>query len=372
MHGPGALKRACFGACVLPLLMLAACASAPPGQTGSPAAASAARTAPAVTPQPGPTPGAASAASAERDGVGPNPLANITRIPDAEPPLEPIRSGGANKPYEALGQTYTPQTRDLPFTQRGLASWYGRKFHGRRTASGEVFDMYGMTAAHRTLPLPSYVRVRNPANGAEVVLRVNDRGPFHSSRIIDLSYAAALTLGVAHGVAPVEVVRITADDIRTGVWRQGRPADTRLAGRSSAAPPAAATAPVAAAAVDAQLPAEPPVVLAPAALESPSAPAAAPVALPGPLAADASPPGPQAAVGFWVQLGAFQKRSGADTFHSRVVAELDWLAPVLAVISDPKLFRLQAGPYSKRDEALDVARRVREALQLVPLVLERR
>jgi pyruvate dehydrogenase E1 component len=100
--------------------------------------------------------------------------------------------------------------------ERGGASWYGRKFHGKPTASGEPYDMYAMTAAHKTMPIPSYARVRNPANGREVVVRINDRGPFVAGRVIDLSYTAALKLGVLAGVAPVEVERLTLADIRSG------------------------------------------------------------------------------------------------------------------------------------------------------------
>ena len=116
-----------------------------------------------------------------------------------------------------------PITQDRPYVERGLASWYGRKFHGRRTASGEPYDMYAMTAAHPTLPIPSYARVRNPANGREVVVRVNDRGPFHPGRIIDLSYTAALKLDLLRGVAPVEVRAHHLEEIRAGSWRRGGP-----------------------------------------------------------------------------------------------------------------------------------------------------
>src|SRR6185436_16130865 len=123
------------------------------------------------------------------------------------------------KPYEVLGVAYVPLTTDRPFKERGLASWYGRKFHGRPTASGEPYNMYAMTAAHPTLPIPSYVRVRHIASGREVIVRVNDRGPFHRGRIIDLSYTAALRLGVLRGVAPVEIERLTNEEIRSGNWR---------------------------------------------------------------------------------------------------------------------------------------------------------
>ena len=124
-------------------------------------------------------------------------------------------------------------TRDSAFSERGLASWYGKKFHGRRTANGEIYDMYAMTAAHPTLPLPSYARIRNPANGREVVVRINDRGPFHAGRIVDLSYAAALRLDLLRGVAPVELERLTFDEIRAGAWRRGDAEATRLAERDA-------------------------------------------------------------------------------------------------------------------------------------------
>jgi len=99
------------------------------------------------------------------DGPEARPPPGLLQAPDAVPVLEPIRAGGPNKPYTVLGRTYTPLSADAPLSEQGLASWYGRRFHGRRTASGEVYDMYAMTAAHRTLPLPSFARVTNPANG---------------------------------------------------------------------------------------------------------------------------------------------------------------------------------------------------------------
>jgi rare lipoprotein A len=122
--------------------------------------------------------------------------------------------GGPNKPYEVMGQRHVPLTADVPFNEVGAASWYGRKFHGQPTSSGEIYDMYAMTAAHKTLPIPSYARVTNPANGRVVVVRINDRGPFVAGRVIDLSYTAALKLGVLAGVAPVQVRRLTFDEIR--------------------------------------------------------------------------------------------------------------------------------------------------------------
>jgi rare lipoprotein A len=157
-----------------------------------------------------------------RDGPAPSTPPGLEQVPDAEPRVEPLRSGGPNKPYEVAGRRYAPAAHDISWSERGLASWYGAKFHGRPTASGEVYDMFAMTAAHRTLPIPSYARVRNPANGREVIVRINDRGPFVDGRVVDLSYTAALRLGVLGGVAPVELQRLTHEEIRAGLWRRER------------------------------------------------------------------------------------------------------------------------------------------------------
>ncbi len=273
-----------------------------------------------------------------RDGPGANPPPRLAEVPDAEPRVEPIRNGGPNKPYEVLGQSYVPMTQDRAFRESGLASWYGRKFHGRPTASGERYDMYAMTAAHPTLPIPSFARIRNPANGREVIVRINDRGPFHKGRIVDLSYTAALKLDLLRGVAPVELERITFDEIRAGTWRRGEPSDEA----------------VAAAAVVPDVP-------------TPVIAAAAPVP-------DAAPPQSldSAPRGFWIQLGAFRQRDGAESFQRRVADELDWLAPRLTLFADASLLRLQAGPYATRDEARAGADRIRDELQLVPVIVERR
>ncbi len=310
--------------------------------------------------------------SPERDGAEASPPPDLARVPDAEPKLEPIRSGGPNKPYAVLGRDYTPIMKDAPFTERGIASWYGRKFHGRRTASGEVYNMYAMTAAHPTLPIPSYARVRNPANGREVVLRINDRGPFHPGRIVDLSYTAALKLDLLRGVGPVELQRITFDDIRSGAWRrEGEP--VRLAEGNSVAtlpPPVFTAAPAVPEPVVAVVAV---VAVAPVLAAQVTAPASTPAVEASPVAdAPAARAFTKPARGFWVQLGAFAQRDGAEGFHKRVSSEADWLAPLLAVFSDASVFRLQAGPYPSRDEARGVAERVRVALQLVPVIVERR
>jgi rare lipoprotein A len=399
-------------------LVLAGCASAPGGRAPV-------------------SPDGAVLAGPGRDGAEANPPAGLDRIPDAEPRIEAIRPGGPNKPYEVFGRDYVPMTQDGPYRERGLASWYGRKFHGRRTSSGEPYDMYAMTAAHPTLPIPSYARVRNPANGREVVVRVNDRGPFHPGRIIDLSYTAALRLGVLRGVAPVEVERITGEEIRTGSWRRGAPASPdgtgigveggvlRVARASSLEPAVASTMPTEPAGQSAAPPAATPQAPAPqtsapqtsapqipapqmpapaataaeAGAQAPAAPSTPPAAPATPAtglalvvardvavrdeptalrepparteAADALAPAASER-GFWVQLGAFRQREGAAAFQRRVADALEWLSPRLAVRGDAPLFRLQAGPYASLADARGAAASIRGALQLVPVIVERR
>jgi len=274
------------------------------------------------------------------DGPPATPPPDLMQLPDALPVLEPIRAGGPNKPYAVLGESYTPLPADAALSESGLASWYGRKFHGRRTASGEVYDMYAMTAAHRTLPLPSFVRVSNPANGRSVIVRVNDRGPFVKDRVIDLSYSAAQKLGV-FGVAPVELVRITPDEIRRGA--------------PSNAAAAATPTPLL---IDGD---EPP---------SPTAPALA-LALALATTATAAE-NPSAQRGFWVQLGAFRERQGALQLRGQAGSAVEGFAPLLAVVNEQALYRVQAGPFASRSEAQRVADRLRDRLQIVPLVIERR
>ena len=136
---------------------------------------------------------------------------DVSQIPDATPRPEPFARSG-NKPYSVYGKQYVPLVSSQGYRERGIASWYGKKFHGRRASSGESYDMYAMTAAHKTLPLPSYVRVRNLENGRSVIVRVNDRGPFLHNRLIDLSYAAASRLGiVGTGTGVVEIEAVDAN-----------------------------------------------------------------------------------------------------------------------------------------------------------------
>ena len=135
---------------------------------------------------------------------------DFSNVPDAVPKWEPLSPGGNKSPYRVRGKTYHLMSSAEGFTQEGIASWYGVKFHGELTSNGETYNMYEMSAAHKTLPLPAYVRVTNLRNNRSVIVRVNDRGPFHEGRIIDLSYAAANRLDVVkHGTAPVRIEAIT-------------------------------------------------------------------------------------------------------------------------------------------------------------------
>jgi rare lipoprotein A len=315
-----------------------------------------------------------------RDGAPATPPSNLGAVPDAEPRVEPVRgSGGTSKPYTVLGRSYVPITDDRPFRESGLASWYGTKFHSQSTASGEPYDMYAMTAAHKTLPLPSYVRVRNPANGREVIVRVNDRGPFHDGRVIDLSYTAALKLDLLRGVAPVEIERLTNEDIRTGAWRRG--GDTMLAAAPSAVSaavpvPSGWTTNVAATSVEATAAEAPAQAVVPAAPPPPAPlvvtelPPMAPVASPATQPVDA--PAGIAPAGFWVQLGAFRERDGAESLRARASRGLPTLAPLLRVFDDADTHRLQAGPFATREAASATVAQVRDELRMAAIVVERR
>lgn len=159
----------------------------------------------------------------EDDGPGVRPPADIANIPDAVPKPEPLATSG-NKPYAVYGKTYTPLLDVTGYRERGVASWYGKKFHGKRTSSGEPYDMYAMTAAHKTLPLPSYMRVRNLQNGRAIIVRVNDRGPFLHDRLIDLSYAGAAKLGIlGTGTGIVEIEAIQLEDSTVQVAQSQKP-----------------------------------------------------------------------------------------------------------------------------------------------------
>ncbi len=247
------------------------------------------------------------------DGPGDGPPPNLDDIPDAQPRDEPLHRF-ANRPYVALGQEYVPATERKPYRKRGMASWYGRRFHGKPTSSGEPYDMYGMTAAHPTLPIPSYARVTNLANGRSVVVRINDRGPFLHGRLIDLSYAAARKLGyLDKGSAMVEVE-----------------------------------------AVDPEV----------QALQQPAREAAA---TPTPAATTQTT---DESARLYVQLGAFTARANAESLRTRIMRDVsDALDRAVEVIAHEGLFRVRLGPYTTPTEAAGVAERLREALNMKPYIV---
>jgi rare lipoprotein A len=201
----------CFAA--LAMLALAGCGTAPTvnepvsktPRTGGPVIKSPSTTKPSSGLPELPPANSGRGGYYQDDGPGDAPPPNLADVPDADVRNDPLLPR-SNRPYVVFGKTYTPITDNQPFTQIGVGSWYGKKFHGQRTSSGEIYDMYKMTAAHPTLPIPSYARLTNLVSGAVVVVRINDRGPFHDNRLIDLSYAAAVRIGVwPKGTGLVEV-----------------------------------------------------------------------------------------------------------------------------------------------------------------------
>lgn len=164
---------------------------------------------------------------------GPTPATpvDVSAVPDVIPRVEPKSRYGNPPHYVVFGKRYFTLNSSVGFTQRGIASWYGGKFHGRRTSSGETYDMYKMTAAHKELPLPTYVEVKNLENGRKVIVRVNDRGPFHGDRIIDLSYAAARKLEIiGKGTGYVEMYAFDPRDVPPKQQHAGRSVPSAVGG----------------------------------------------------------------------------------------------------------------------------------------------
>jgi len=287
------------------IALLSACGQAPP--RAPPSTAGEPQAAPPLQP---------STRYYKDDGPGENPPDDLDSVADAIPRLEPLHRY-ANRPYTVLGREYIPATTVKRYRERGIASWYGRKFHGQKTSTGETYDMYKMTAAHPTLPLPSYARVTNVATGKSVIVRVNDRGPFLHDRIIDLSYAAAHKIGIAQdGSGLVEVEAVI-------------PSDFVLA---EAMPPLTP--------VNAAEPANPEPELTP----SPA-------------------PG-----GFAVQLGAFANYANAQNFLAHVQNQLAAVPVEAKVRQLGGLFRVYVGPYPDREEARRVAERLNGAFGLATTV----
>lgn len=285
------------------------------------------------------------------DSPGTDIPANLDAIPDAVPRVEPLHRF-ANSPYSALGKTYTPLTSTGKYKERGIASWYGKKFHGKRTASGEIYDMYGMTAAHPVLPVPSYARVTNLANKKSVVVRINDRGPFMNDRVIDLSYAAAHKLGIVNNGSAevvVEVASLAVDSNIQSAEVTDSVVVTPLKSNTDSvvvAPLKSASAwPVAGEAAKKASPAPAP-ALAPSVLGAPSTNGNA-----------------------YLQLGAFRSQQSAESFLSRMNVEFEGSGKRVELYQkDDDMVRVHVGPYSTQDEARATAERLESRLGFKPLV----
>jgi len=288
------------------------------------------------------------------DGPGSDIPANVRNTPDAVPRIEAYAPANL-RPYRVLGKTYVPLTPDSPYRESGVASWYGKKFHGSKTANGEVYDMYAMTAAHPTLPLPSYARVTRPDTGATVVVRVNDRGPFHSSRVIDLSYAAAARLGlIGRGSGKVVVEAITHAEIARGQSGQASvaaaSAEPSLAAQLNEASAAqlndaaAADMPDALAVLDTQ-----------AAMLSSTDQAQHGGPLPIPTLENTG--GSE----IFLQFGAFSGQSNAESLAKQLNRQITAVESRQArVKASDSLYRVQIGPYASRTEAVNAALRIQQ------------
>ena len=257
-------------------------------------------------------------------------------IPDAEPKPEPLHKP-AMKPYTVLGKQYVPNTSVQAYKARGIASWYGKKFHGQKTSIGEPYDMFAMTAAHTTLALPSYVRVTSVQSGKSVIVRVTDRGPFHADRVIDLSYTAAYKLGlVSGGSGMVEV-----EAIIPGEGYPANPAPIQPAPRP--APPTE----------DALA------ILAQRAVQETATPQTIPL------------PSETPARGIYLQLGAFANADNAENLKNHLSRELDWIAEPMRIFPGNGVHRLQLGPSATREEADTRAEQIRSALGYRPGIVIR-
>lgn len=281
------------------------------------------------------------------DGPDANPPSNLDSIPNAMPRIEPL-AGGANRPYVVFGKRYVPITSDQSFTQRGIASWYGKKFHGNSTSNGESYDMYAMTAAHPTLPIPSYARVTSAINGRTIIVRVNDRGPFHDGRIMDLSYVAAYKLGIiGPGSGAVTVQRILPDEVRRMIAE-------RDSGRNSNA-----TASV----TDAR-------PLPPATVPAMAAAQATTINMTLSGAATSGVAAASAANGtVYLQLGAFSQSANARSLATRVSGQLAEMGlPPATIEQAGQLYRVHVGPYSDRTAAMSAVQTVAEKTGILPSI----
>ncbi|KFC71887.1 septal ring lytic transglycosylase RlpA family protein [Massilia sp. LC238] len=269
------------------------------------------------------------------DGPGLNPPAGLMDLPDAVVKAEPY-SRWANRPYSVFGQTYTPILHQDPFVQRGVASWYGVKFHGQKTSSGELYDMYKMTAAHPTLPIPSFARITSVETGKSVVVRINDRGPFHASRIVDVSYTAALKLGLlGKGSHEVQVERLFPDDpIRMASERRVATSEAQ------SAPPEITT------------------LMLEDRVRTDSAAVAEVVPKLVPRGS------------FYVQLGAYSRSGTAEAMSEKLI-DAGIEVGKLEVVKVGSVNRLYGGPFGSREDAAAAARAVPSSFGLKPIVVKR-
>jgi len=272
------------------------------------------------------------------DGPGENPPSNIDTIPDAELKSEtPLNY--PNKPYSALGKDYTPMTQYAPYTQQGVASWYGKRYHGKKTSSGEVYDMYNMTAAHTTLPIPSYVKVTNLANKRSVIVRINDRGPFKNDRLIDLSYAAAYKLRlIEQGSGLVEVEWIDTSPEALQKTQSAPKVVTAMPVETKTLPEAEAVQPVLAEAVPSD-------------------------------AKKIEKNNVENSRTYYVQVGAFKNVSNSDLLQKKVMAlDLAGDAAVTKVYNEG-VYRVKLGPFQSKKEADISANKVRKQLNISAIVI---
>ena len=295
------------------------------------------------------------------DGPGkpdPQRVARLMREPDPVPKHEPLLAR-ANRPYRVMGQDFAPMTERKPYKQQGVASWYGQRFHGKPTSTGETYDMYQMTAAHPTLPLPSYARVTRLDNGRSVVVRVNDRGPFLRGRLIDLSYLAASKLGyVGKGHAEVEVELLNPADAGKGRTLTAQSAVKAVPGQARTLPA------VSLARAELDLPGDEGAPadkeLAPA--EAPRADERAGVA--GSNGVDAGPSAPMPAParraaegdsGWFLQLGVFRQLDNALRVQREQMARSTPSDPPVELVQRGDQYRVLLGPYADEADACAVA-----------------
>lgn len=321
------------------------------------------------------------------DGPGDNPPEGLENTVDPIPMVEDFSRSG-NKPYVVFGKTYTPiADNTTPFIQRGVGSWYGKKFHGQKTSSGELYDMYKITAAHPVLPIPSYARVTNTSNGKQIIVRINDRGPFHSSRIIDLSYTAALKLDViGKGSSQLEVERLLPADIeRMAENRKNQPVQaSRQEAAVTTMPVAAKSTPVVRSLERSSDKPQAGMSMEELLAAQDSKPVekfTAPAAGPGNAVASnnaannttntTSIPATPATPGYYIQFGAYAIKANAEAIMNHLKGRATSQLPGFDIVQQGSLYRLVSGPFANRSEASAAIAQAGELGIGKPLVVQR-